>query len=68
MSLVSLVIILALVGLITWAVTTYIPMPPAMKRIILIQTHAKWEPVAVALDLVHAAWCSLSPTSEGCAR
>lgn len=31
-----------------------------------VQAH--WEPVAVALDVVHAAWCSLSPNSEGCAR
>ena len=29
---------------------------------------SKWEPVAFALDLVHAAWCGLSPTSEGCGR
>lgn len=36
MSLISLIIVLALVGLITWAVTTYIPMPPTFKRLILI--------------------------------
>lgn len=36
MTLISLIIVLALVGLITWAVTTYIPMPATFKRLILI--------------------------------
>jgi len=32
------------------------------------QAQAAWEPIAVALDAFHAAWCSLSPSSEGCAK
>lgn len=36
MSLISLIIILAVVGLIVWAVTTYIPMDAGIKKLILI--------------------------------
>lgn len=32
------------------------------------QAHAQWEPVAVALDVVHAAWCAIQGDSEGCAK
>lgn len=33
-----------------------------------MQVNAQWEPVALALDLVHHAWCAIQPDSEGCAR
>jgi hypothetical protein len=26
----------------------------------------RWAPIALALDVVHEAWCSVSPSSEGC--
>lgn len=32
----SLIIFIALVGLIVWALTTYIPMPPAFRTAILV--------------------------------
>lgn len=32
----SLIITLALLGLIVWAITTYIPMPPVFKTVIYI--------------------------------
>lgn len=36
MELIGLVLTLALVGLAVWAITTYIPMPPIFKTVILI--------------------------------
>ncbi len=36
MSLVTLLVVLVLIGLITWLVTTYIPMDPGVKRVIQI--------------------------------
>lgn len=36
MPLFSVLIILALVGLLAWALTTYIPMPDGVKRLIII--------------------------------
>lgn len=33
---ISLILVLALVGLIVWLVTTYIPMPQAIKNMIII--------------------------------
>lgn len=26
----------------------------------------RWAPIATALDVLHEAWCALSPESEGC--
>lgn len=36
MSLISFIIVLALAGLVTWAVVTYIPMPDGIKKVIVI--------------------------------
>ena len=36
MPLLTLIIILAVIGLIVWLVTTYIPMSPAFRRIIIV--------------------------------
>lgn len=36
MSLLGLVVAIALIGLITWAITTFIPMPPGFKRTIYV--------------------------------
>lgn len=33
---ISLIITLAVVGLITWLIITYIPMPPVFKQVILV--------------------------------
>jgi hypothetical protein len=30
------------------------------------KVRARWSPIASALDVVHEAWCSVSPSSEGC--
>lgn len=27
-----------------------------------------WEPIMAALDVIHQAWCAVSPSSEGCAK
>ena len=35
MSIIVLVVVLAIVGLITWAAVTYIPMPATIKRVIV---------------------------------
>jgi CHASE2 domain-containing sensor protein len=35
MPLVDLILAIAAIGLLTWAVTTYIPMPEAIKRLIV---------------------------------
>ena len=36
MSIISLLVILIVIGIILWAITTYLPMPRAIKNIILI--------------------------------
>lgn len=36
MSLLTLLLVLILIGVVLWAVTNYIPMPPAIKNLILI--------------------------------
>jgi len=36
MDLVSLIVVITLVGLLTWAVATYVPMPEPIKRILII--------------------------------
>lgn len=36
MTLLSLLLVLIVIGVVLWAVITYIPMPPAIKNIILV--------------------------------
>lgn len=36
MPLLTLIIYLAMIGLVVWVVTTYIPMPPAIKNLIIV--------------------------------
>jgi hypothetical protein len=36
MDLVSLIIVIALIGCLTWAVATYVPMPAAIQRLLII--------------------------------
>jgi len=36
MSLIALVIIVACIGLALWAITTYIPMPDAIKKLLIV--------------------------------
>jgi xanthosine utilization system XapX-like protein len=36
MDLISLLVVLVVVGLVWWLVTTYIPMPPAIKTVITV--------------------------------
>jgi hypothetical protein len=36
MTVVSLLLVLALLGLVAWAVTSYIPMPEGMKKLIIV--------------------------------
>jgi hypothetical protein len=36
MDLVSLIVVITLIGLLTWAITTYVPMPEPIKRILII--------------------------------
>lgn len=36
MSLITLLVILVVIGIVTWLVTTYIPMPASIKNIILV--------------------------------
>ena len=36
MSLITLIIVIAVIGLIVWLVTTYIPMPEPFKKIIIV--------------------------------
>lgn len=36
MDLITLIIVIAVVGVIVWAVTTYLPMPPMFKNLIIL--------------------------------
>lgn len=36
MPIITLILWMALIGLLTWAVTTYIPMPPQIKTLIIV--------------------------------
>lgn len=43
---ITLLIVLAIIGVIAWAVTTYIPMPPGIRNLIII--------VAVVVAVIYA--------------
>jgi hypothetical protein len=36
MDLISLIVVIAVVGVIVWAVTTYVPMPPPFRNVIIL--------------------------------
>lgn len=36
MDLITLIVVIAVVGVIVWALTTYVPMPPMFKNIIIL--------------------------------
>lgn len=36
MDLISLILVIAILGVIVWAVTTYLPMPPMFKNLIIL--------------------------------
>ena len=61
MSIITLVLVLAIVGVIVWAVTTYIPMDAGFKKLIFV--------VAIVACIIYcmAAFGLLSPAIAGAA-